>query len=114
MAPYGSWPTPITSDVVNELVVVDAAGEGEPRVLVTGPDFVSDPRLSPDGARLCWLQWNHPDMPWDGTELVVADLAWTAAGPEVTGPGMVVAGRPHRAAGPSGRGGGEHGGGGGG
>jgi dipeptidyl aminopeptidase/acylaminoacyl peptidase len=98
------------ADVVNELVVVDAAGEGEPRVLVTGPDFVSDPRLSPDGARLCWLQWNHPDMPWDGTELVVADLAWTAAGPEVTGPGMVVAGRPHRAAGPSGRGSGEHGG----
>ena len=36
---------------------------------VSGPDFVSDPRLSPDGTRCRWLQWDHPDMPWDGTEL---------------------------------------------
>lgn len=47
---------------------------GEPRVLVEGCDFYSNPRLSPDGARLSWLSWNHPDMPWDATELWVADI----------------------------------------
>lgn len=38
------------------------------------PDFVGDPTLSPDGSRLAWVQWSHPDMPWDATELVVARI----------------------------------------
>jgi dipeptidyl aminopeptidase/acylaminoacyl peptidase len=81
------------AEVVNEIVVLDATGEADPRVLVTGPDFVSDPRFSPDGARVCWLQWSHPDMPWDGTELCVADLRTTDVGPALAHP-TVVAGRP--------------------
>ncbi|SOD63986.1 Dipeptidyl aminopeptidase/acylaminoacyl peptidase [Streptomyces zhaozhouensis] len=36
--------------------------------------FVTGPKLSPDGARLAWLAWDHPRMPWDGTELLVADV----------------------------------------
>jgi dipeptidyl aminopeptidase/acylaminoacyl peptidase len=91
-------------EVVNELVVLDGSGELEPRSLVSGPDFVSDPRLSPDGGKLCWLQWNHPDMPWDGTELMEADVEWDAAGPQLR-TAVVVAGRPHRA--PGGKGDGE-------
>ncbi|HEY8523776.1 MAG TPA: S9 family peptidase [Acidimicrobiales bacterium] len=88
--PSGRWlvvvrehhpPGGTPADVANELVVVDLEGELPPRVLVTGPDFVSNPRFSPDGARLAWLQWNHPDMPWDGTELCVTDLRWSSIGP---------------------------------
>ena len=40
-------------------------------MLVSGPDFVSDARLAPDGVTLSWLQWNHPHMPWDAAQLVV-------------------------------------------
>ncbi|SNR93058.1 alpha/beta hydrolase family protein [Blastococcus mobilis] len=54
--------------VVNELVRVGAGGT---EVVVSGPDFVSDLRLSPDGSTLAWLQWDHPDMPWDAARLVV-------------------------------------------
>ncbi|MGY2081622.1 dipeptidyl-peptidase 5 [Modestobacter sp. SYSU DS0657] len=57
------------ADVVHDVVRVGADGATE--VLVSGNDFVSDPRLSPDGRSLAWLQWQHPDMPWDAAELVV-------------------------------------------
>jgi dipeptidyl aminopeptidase/acylaminoacyl peptidase len=59
--------------VANMIVSVAADGHAED-VLVSGADFYSDPAISPDGSRLAWLQWNHPNMPWDGTELWVAAL----------------------------------------
>ena len=43
-------------------------------VLVSGNDFYSTARISPDGSRLAWLTWNHPNMPWDGTELWVGEF----------------------------------------
>jgi dipeptidyl aminopeptidase/acylaminoacyl peptidase len=58
---------------INTLVALGVDGAGE-RVLVSGADFYSNPRLSPDGGRLCWLQWNHPRLPWDGTELWYGEL----------------------------------------
>ena len=60
---------------INTLVSVPLDGGGAPRVLVAGADFYSTPRLHPDGTHLAWLAWNHPNMPWDGTELHVAALA---------------------------------------
>jgi dipeptidyl aminopeptidase/acylaminoacyl peptidase len=58
---------------VNEIVGVDLES-GEERVLVSGKDFYAAPRLGPDGQHLVWLAWNHPNMPWDGTELMGCDL----------------------------------------
>jgi len=43
-------------------------------VLVSGSDFYSNPRIDSSGTKLCWVQWNHPSMPWDGCELWVGDL----------------------------------------
>ncbi|MET0146866.1 MAG: S9 family peptidase [Ilumatobacteraceae bacterium] len=58
-------------EVVNTIVRFAAAVPSVPEVVVDGPDFVSDPRWSPDGSSWCWLEWDHPDMPWDATRLVV-------------------------------------------
>ena len=49
--------------------------DGSETVLVEGNDFYSSPRLSPDGKQLAWLSWDHPRMPWQGTELWLADIA---------------------------------------
>jgi dipeptidyl aminopeptidase/acylaminoacyl peptidase len=62
-------------EAINELVVLAADGSGEASVIAEGHDFYSTPRISPDGRRLAWLNWDHPRMPWDGSELWVADLA---------------------------------------
>jgi len=59
---------------VATIIGADPAGTAEQRVLVSGNDFYSNPRLSPDGRRLAWLAWNHPNMPWDGTGLWVGEL----------------------------------------
>ena len=59
-------------NIVNTIAAIPADGPGEQTVLFDGWDFVSSPRLSPDGSTLAWMSWNHPNMPWDGTHL------WTA------------------------------------
>ncbi len=63
-----------SSSPTNTLVSVDLSGTGSEQVLASGNDFYSSPRLNPDGSRLAWLTWNHPNMPWDGTELYVGEL----------------------------------------
>ncbi len=72
---------------VNEVVAIDL-GSGVVSVLASGADFYAAPRPSPDGSSLCWLEWRHPNMPWDGTTLRVATL--DEAG--VPGEAMTVAG----------------------
>ncbi|MDH6677352.1 dipeptidyl aminopeptidase/acylaminoacyl peptidase [Rhodococcus sp. LBL1] len=66
----------VTRDIC--MVPLDGSGADDPsaiRSVVGGSDFLAYPRLSPDGARLAWIAWNHPQMPWDGTELRVLSLA---------------------------------------
>jgi dipeptidyl aminopeptidase/acylaminoacyl peptidase len=60
-------------EAVNTLVSLALDGSDQ-KVLISGNDFYSSPRLSPDGTRLAWLTWNHPNMPWDGSELWVGEL----------------------------------------
>lgn len=62
---------PVTALVSLALDESEDAGQ----VITSGHDFYSTPRFSPDGSRLCWLGWRHPHMPWDGTELWVANVA---------------------------------------
>ena len=61
------------TDLRRDLVEVPLDGSG-PRSLGASHHFMSGPRLSPDGARLAWLGWDHPNMPWDGAELCVAEV----------------------------------------
>jgi len=58
----------------NSITAIQLDGSCRESVLVSGRDFYSTPRLSSDGSKLAWLSWNHPNMPWDGTELWVGEL----------------------------------------
>ncbi|MCH8235384.1 MAG: S9 family peptidase [Chloroflexi bacterium] len=60
-------------EAVNEIVRLTLDGSGEQSVVATGRDFYAAPRLNPDG-RICWLAWDHPNMPWDSSYLEVADV----------------------------------------
>lgn len=76
------------------IVALDLTGDTVPdrnegQVLVIGPDFLSSPRPAPDGRRLAWIAWNHPDMPWDATQLFWAGLDGTAIGPPKQIAGMM-------------------------
>ena len=71
-------------------IPLDGSAANDPgaiRELVAGADFFAFPTLSPDGSRLAWICWNHPRMPWDGTELRVGLIA-----DGVPGPGRLVKG----------------------
>ena len=81
VAANGEW--------VNDLVTIDLA-RGEVEVIASGADFYAAPRLSPDGRTLVWLEWRHPNMPWDGTELKLAAIGEGGA----IGPATTIAGSP--------------------
>jgi dipeptidyl aminopeptidase/acylaminoacyl peptidase len=61
-------------EAVNCLVAVSLVDGAQQTILAQGYNFYSTPRLSPDGNHLAWLSWNHPNMPWDGTELWLAKI----------------------------------------
>ena len=61
--------------VTNSIVAVAYSGTSGEQVLIRGQDFYSNPRISPDGKRLAWLAWNHPNLPWMGTELWIGMIS---------------------------------------
>jgi len=66
--------TNVGQEAVNTLVSINLDREDSGEVLVSGNNFYSSPRLSPDGSRLVWLTWNHPNMPWDCNELWISEV----------------------------------------
>jgi dipeptidyl aminopeptidase/acylaminoacyl peptidase len=78
---------------VNAIVAIDLArpGTSPGAILADGRDFVASPRLSPDGRRLAWLAWDHPNMPWNGTTLYLAELGDDGA---IVGAPRAIAGGP--------------------
>jgi dipeptidyl aminopeptidase/acylaminoacyl peptidase len=54
-------------EAVNTLVAID--DQGAITTLANGHNFFASPTLSPDGSMIAWITWDHPNMPWDGTEL---------------------------------------------
>jgi len=61
------------SRVENSIVSIDI-NNGEITAIETGNDFYASPRLNASATKLCWQTWNHPNMPWDGNQLWLADI----------------------------------------
>ena len=79
VSPDGRWVIYVhTYQDVDCLAIVDAEGAHWPQRLALGRDFYMQPAWHPDGARVAWLEWDHPNMPWDGCELRLAELECAA------------------------------------
>jgi dipeptidyl aminopeptidase/acylaminoacyl peptidase len=75
VSPDGKWLVYVHSDEHTDgLALVDSGGSYWPRKLAFGTDFVMQPAWHPDGKRIAYIAWNHPLMPWDGTELRLITL----------------------------------------
>jgi len=96
VSPDGQWVVYVhhDDDDVDRLGIVDAAGTRWPQVLAVGHDFYMQPRWSPDGTRLAWIAWDHPQMPWDGTLLYVAPVRAAEGATPQLGEPTLVAGAP--------------------
>ncbi len=98
VSPDGRWVAYVHSHEEEDVIaIVDSAGEQWPQRLASGRDFYMQPVWSPTGDRLAWVEWDHPNMPWDGSELRVADLAFPEGAPPVVASFLIVAGGPDEA-----------------
>lgn len=62
-----------SGDTVENRVALINADDKSVKIVCQGADFYCAPKFNPDGTKICWIQWNHPDMPWTGSNLNVAD-----------------------------------------
>ena len=74
------------NEVINELVSLPADGSSKPEIIASGHDFFSSPAISPAGSQLAYLSWDHPNLPFIGTDLWLGDIGdeprHVAGGPE--------------------------------
>ncbi len=95
VSPDGRWVAYVhTYEDVDCIAIVDSEGKHLPHRLAEGRDFYMQPAWHPAGDRLAWVEWDHPRMPWDGTELKLARLAFPEDGLPVVSAAEVVAGGP--------------------
>jgi dipeptidyl aminopeptidase/acylaminoacyl peptidase len=97
LTPDGAWLVCVREshegpEVINQLVALPTDGSAAPHVLAGGRDFYASPRLDRSGRRLAWIEWDHPRMPWDGTECKRA--AFDPASGQLQGAPVLVAGGP--------------------
>lgn len=72
-----SDPTKQPTTTINTVAIArdgETSASQRMQTLVSGNDFYSSPRVSPDGTLLAWISWDHPNMPWDGTALWMAEI----------------------------------------
>jgi dipeptidyl aminopeptidase/acylaminoacyl peptidase len=75
LSPDGRWLLFVhTYEDQDSLGIVDVGGKAWPRKLVSGDDFYMQPAWHPGGEKIAWIAWNHPNMPWNGTFLRMANL----------------------------------------
>jgi dipeptidyl aminopeptidase/acylaminoacyl peptidase len=93
VSPDGRWLAYVhTYEDVDSIAIVDTEGRHWPGRLASGADFYMQPAWHPSGERLAWVEWDHPNMPWDGTRLKVAEIAFPEDGLPVVASADVVAG----------------------
>lgn len=93
VSPDGRWLAYVhTYENVDSVAVVDTEGKHWPARLSEGRDFYMQPTWHPAGDRLAWIEWDHPNMPWDSTELKVANVAFPEGSLPVATTVAVVAG----------------------
>lgn len=82
VSPDGRWVAYVHSDERDDCIaVVPADGSRWPLKVGAGRDFYMQPAWHPNGNRLAWIEWDHPNMPWDGTELCLATLDFSTGAP---------------------------------
>lgn len=93
VSPDGRWLAFVhTYEDVDAIAVVDTAGKRWPARLAEGRDFYMQPAWHPAGDRIAWIEWDHPNMPWDGTELKLASLTLPGDGLPAVASAETVAG----------------------
>ncbi len=93
VSPDGKWLAYVhTYEDVDCIAIVDIEGRHWPARFAEGRDFYMQPAWHPAGDRLAWIEWDHPNMPWDGAELKVANVAFPEGELPVAASCAVVAG----------------------